>query len=148
MSNRVQRKVVEAVEQRGYRTGWNAEQFFARQIAKMQEELGELVRYVRDNRNLDICEESDLEFYIKRASQKARQIFDQEEMWIYAGIQQDDGITKKIKCEIMSKLADMQVVLYVMAEAFSEITSEPFDIETTALVKATNDIERGVRNEN
>ena len=40
----LQKMVAKAIQQRGYRQGWNDGQFAARQVAKVQEELGERQR--------------------------------------------------------------------------------------------------------
>lgn len=43
------------------------------------------------------------------------------------------------------ELADIQVVVFCLAEALAEMTGRPFDVTRAAFDKATQDIERGVR---
>lgn len=129
-----QNQVAENTRLRGYRQRWTAQQFAARQVAKLQEELGELARYVRVGVgqvtpwwNMDIT----------HAARMCREVFDEFDVWKHADIVSID----KAKAE----LADLQVVIFNLANALAEISGEAFDVVQSAVDKSTADIERGVR---
>jgi len=137
---REQKAVADATVRRGYRKGWTNEQFLARQCAKLQEELAEIVQCVNVSGNRDIA----LHTAITYAGSVARKYFDDHDYWIW-----QSTITRKRKeriAQLKKEIADCQVVLFNMADAIGEITGEPFDLVGAAVEKATADIERGIRN--
>jgi NTP pyrophosphatase (non-canonical NTP hydrolase) len=124
-----QQEVYAAVVERGYREGWTAEQFAARQVAKLQEELGELNHTIRQGHAVSTA--------IDEAAHTAQKHFDHWEHWGLTFV----GFPKRAQQE----LADIQVVVFSLAAAIAEITGEPFDVVEAAREKATADVERGVR---
>ena len=124
-----QQKVYTQTVLRGYREGWTPEQFLARQISKLAEELAEVVYCVR---GLD----TNLALAILHAGSIARTQFDDKEYW-------QDNI--EIKDGIESEIADCQVVVFNMAESLTEITGQMFDVSEAAVEKSSADKERGVR---
>ena len=129
-----QRAIYDAVAQRGYRYGWTAEQFAARQVCKLSEELCEL--------NAGFCLPEE---YWRTLAPGSRYVFaglfDDKAKWL----EEPEGLED---CDIESakdELADLQVVVMCLAEALGEICGEPFDVVRAALDKATADVERGVR---
>lgn len=134
-----QSKVYEAVKKRGYRDGWTPEQYLARQIAKMVEELIELKLTISIQHPGDSL--SNPEWYHRlniNIQQYARCAFDNYGTgeWFV-----DIHDLKQAKKEA----ADLQVVLFQIAEAIGEIDGKPFDVVQAAVDKAQKDIERGVR---
>lgn len=117
------------VAARGYRDGWTAEQFVARQLAKLTEELGEAARLVTpasyEHRNLDAWLEA-----LQDAGIAARFAFDDKSAWT--------GLIH-ISRLAPAELADMLVVLFAAAEALD------FDIVQAAIDKSSTDVARGVR---
>jgi hypothetical protein len=134
----VQQQVAAAVAARGYRKGWTTEQFAARQVAKLMEELGELAEMFflstkcnREGNNLDNL--------IDGAATFAGERFDDPDDWAEARpIQGTIRFAKK-------ELADIQVIVFTLAQALSEIEGDPLDSAQAALAKAAADIGRGVR---
>lgn len=132
-----QDEVAAAVTERGYRAGWTAGQFAARQIAKLQEELGELAELTATDA-----------FYLKpwwlphvrEAARKCKWAFDSAEHWWKHAIIADVERAKE-------ELADLQVVIFCLADALGEISGEPYDVVQAAVEKAQEDVERGVRQE-
>ena len=125
-----QQRVYFETAARGYRDGWTPEQFVARQIAKLAEELAEASWY------LDGDIDGELMNAIRVAGRLARQAFDNQSLW-KGDIEIADGIE--------TELADCQVVLYNVAEGLTEITGKAFDISGEAIRKAKSDKKRGVR---
>ena len=128
--------VYEAVRDRGYRNGWTTKEFLARQIAKMQEELGEL-SYLVVHPNAQLG--ADIEF----VSSGARKDFDEgKEFWekMVADINEDEFP------KLFQEIADMQVVLCCMWGVARELASrDSGDLMEWALKKAQADVDRGVR---
>ena len=110
------------VAARGYRDGWTAEQFVARQLAKLTEELAEAVSGTRVFGGWTNC--------LIYAGSLARQRFDEPFYW---------RNVKEISEDIRSELADMQVVLFAAAAALE------FDVVQAAIDKSGADVARGVR---
>ena len=128
-----QREIYEAVVARGYRKGWTAEQFAARQVAKLAEELGELLHHVHQERYTD----SPFEWSLKATADQAREAFDASS-WENAAIESPQ--------DAMSELADIVVVACCLAEAIGEYDFDSTgDLMEMALEKATADVARGVR---
>jgi len=127
-----QQKIAALIAKRGYRDGWTPEQFIARQVVKLQEELGELTGGV------DVPQWS--LYAMQLAAQRARGAFDNEALWNY-----DIDVNVNV---MRSELADLVVVACVLAEALAEMSGQPFDVMAAALEKAQADVERGVREEN
>ena len=126
---REQNQVAENTAARGYRDGWTAEQFAARQVCKMVEELDEL----------DACFGSyghGWRYDLEISAQNARDKFDSD-VW-------DDVEIWQVK-KAQQELADLQVVIFNRAAALGEIAGEPFDVVHAAVAKSAADVERGVR---
>lgn len=130
--NNPQGVVYSAVEDRGYTKGWTDEQFAARQMAKLIEEMGELSELAKSQFGVPPA----YALHLHGAAVLARDIFDKGD-WGGAVITS----VEKAKEE----LADIQVVLFCMAEAISRMENEEFDIIKSAVSKAIGDITRGVR---
>lgn len=139
-SRKAQKLIAEATDRRGYRIGWRLDQFVARQIAKLQEELAEMAQHASDNRDYG-DEGTDLEFRIQQAGQKARQIFDTPLWWATSGFKDDERSLEAIRREA----TDCMVVLFNIAAAVDEMSEHPFDIVEEAVAKAKADVKRGVR---
>lgn len=128
----LQEQIYDAVIERGYgpkEQGLTREQFAARQIAKMFEELLELAETVSiDGKTLD---ELLLGWYAGDVKRLAKEFFDKREIWTKAELAER---------EFIKELAD-SVPLFNAAEALG--------VSLLALCrdKAMRDIERGVRND-
>ena len=83
-----QKMVADAVSARGYRDGWNADQFAARQLAKLIEETAEASEWVH-----------------------GVEIFDNSGAWDWIEV---DALARFFLCE---EVADIQVVLFALADA-------------------------------
>ena len=116
------------VAARGYRDGWTAEQFVARQLAKLTEELGESLDQLAGLPRL-----ADVDWLTAgyTVGQTARQPFDHKEIWFSVYLENPD--------RLRSELADMQVVLFAAAAALD------FDVVQAAIDKSGADVARGVR---
>jgi len=122
-----QKEIADSVRARGYRDGWTDEQFAARQVAKLVEELGELCCYIDSNYG-------EMRTWEKRlidASWYSRNEFDNSDCWGNARVVEVDKVAEE--------LADILVVVYNLADAIG------VDVNEMALEKATADIDRGVR---
>jgi len=118
--------VVDCVDKRGYRKGWTDEEFLARQLVKLLEELGELAECMilpQQVRNL-----------LVPASREAKVLFDNKEIWSGARWRGE-----KDKINAVQEIADMQVVLFCAADAMK------VDSSAQAASKAQKDVERGTR---
>ena len=124
-----QSAIIAAVERRGYREGWTDEQFAARQVAKLTEELGELMGHIWQLGQAN--GPSRWEDKIFWASVNAKPAFDYGK-WENAEVTDADAA--------ISELADIIVVACCLADALGEP-----DIMARALEKAQNDVGRGVR---
>lgn len=129
-----QERVYQSVSDRGYTRNWTDDQFLARQLAKLTEEVAEAVGGVAVDAwtpTQDWLEQ------LHWAGQSARAAFDDAEMWDNAG--PEDAVA------LRKELADCQVVLFCAAQALARHTGESFDVVTAAVEKATADVTRGVR---
>lgn len=129
-----QNQVAENTRKRGYRQRWTAQQFAARQVCKLAEELGELSSCVvvgtgRRRPWWDLV--------LQKSGREAREAFDEFDTWKHAQI----CATSEAKAE----LADLQVVIFNLAQALGEITDQEFDVVQAAVEKSAADIGRGVR---
>ena len=131
-----QDKVAQAVRERGYYEKpngdpWTSEQLAARQVAKLAEELGELVECIAafgwDGHRQRYGYEWLLEGAVR---QSARDQFDSDH-WHGAVVLNAYGAA--------SELADLQVVLFTLADALG------VDAVELAVEKAERDKTRGVR---
>jgi NTP pyrophosphatase (non-canonical NTP hydrolase) len=117
------------VAARGYRDGWTAEQFVARQLAKLTEEIGEAVEQVHPGEA-----PSALYRWFDHAGdayKAARRVFDTPDLWRKTYIIDPNAVR--------SELADMLVVLFAAAQALD------FDAVQAAIDKSSADVARGVR---
>lgn len=124
--SQLQAIVYAAVEARGYTDNLTQTQFVAKQIAKLQEELAEFADFCK----LPVRLQTD----IICAGEQARRTFDMPRAWAMAYCFDRDAACKE--------LADIAIVVLCAAEALR------FDVLDAALLKATQDIGRGVRNGN
>ena len=126
----IQKQVSDLVAQRGYQEGWTIEQFMARQVAKAAEELGEIA--------LLITMPEQLQAMIAATGRIAGVQFDRTEAWLR-------DVTSDAPDRLAVEMADLQVVLLCMTEAFRRRYDEGFDVLQAALQKAARDVARGVR---
>lgn len=113
------------VAARGYMAGWTTEQFVARQLAKLTEELSEALACMHDP-----GWHHEWTYDAHMAGRLAREDFDRKVLW--------DTVTVDAYA-LRSELADMQVVLFAAAAALE------FDITQAAIDKSSADVPRGVR---
>ena len=119
------------VAARGYRDGWTVDEFVARQLAKMQEELGEAIEHT------DCNDEPQNRLFIllsnnaTMAGERGKAAFDDKGCWTGVMIRGLDALR--------SELADMLVVLFAAAQALD------FDVVQAAIDKSSADVARGVR---
>jgi hypothetical protein len=103
-----QRKVADSVAKRGYRDGWTAEQFLARQVCKLVEELAELtltVAKIWPGGRLYWAWQQRLD----KAGIAARLSFDDPAEWADVAVLDINAA--------MEEAADMQVFLFNIAAA-------------------------------
>jgi len=137
-----QQAVAAAVAIRGYREGYTAHQFAARQVAKLAEELLEVAEhmawpaYPETNTNSNI---KAMLGDIDTAGTMAKRVFNNPDSWA----DQPDSAVDPLP--MIAELADLQVAIFCLAGALAEITGQPVDIVALARDKATADIDRGVR---
>jgi NTP pyrophosphatase (non-canonical NTP hydrolase) len=134
-----QNQVTQNTADRGYRDGWTAEQFAARQVCKLIEELGELARCFWLPK---VSPRTRIDQLMIDLSGEAKWIFDDDTLWDDHPI---DGVGIASTIYARSELADLQVVVFNLAAALAEITGEPFDVVQAAVDKSTADVKRGVR---
>jgi len=125
-----QQQVARAVAQRGYRDGWTAEQFAARQVCKLAEELAELGAHFRGNHQYTV------EVQLEQLGIDAKLAFD-EGNWTNAEVRNPRAA--------LEELADVMVVVFCLAEALGEMLNERVDVVALAMAKANTDMVRGVR---
>ena len=123
--NDAQDTVAANVAARGYRDGWTQEEFVARQLAKMTEELAEAFWYTSG------MERTDWAAGLPDVGEAARYAFDDKEAWSKARIAKPDALR--------AELTDMMVVLLAAADALG------FYILPAAIEKSSADVARGVR---
>lgn len=139
-----QKAVYKSVVERGYHEGYLPEQFLYRQLFKMTEELAEAVEAMGARTDLQTDGKDSyyklFEFLrtMEEAGSLARDLFDNADPAIYKKQPSD---FKGFK----SEMSDMQVVLFCMAEAYSDSTADYCDVTDEAMYKAIKDVERGVR---
>ena len=129
------------VRERGYVDKWTAFAFIARQIAKMQEELGELADIV-------LCGPTSHCLWrdINLARDTARSLFDDggHEFWDEAFIADYEN-KGTFTGEIRRELDDMFVVLCCIRATVERIDGKKSDWDIRAIAKSRGDILRGVR---
>jgi hypothetical protein len=127
-TDEVQRIVAAAVAARGYRNGWTAEQFAARQVAKFTEELAEYAKCFSFSHGGPISLE------LIELGAKSRKVFDRPSYAPTWRLVKLDNAERA-----RAELADLQVVILAAADALG------FDVLEAARVKAEADVQRGVR---
>lgn len=127
-SMRSQNKVAQLTIKRGYRDGWTDNQFAARQVAKLIEEVAELAD------DFDF-QHPDIYWKIQRAGEMARRAFDNKSIW------SDSGVLG----HAIDELADILVVVFNLADAIGKIRGKEVNIIQMAIDKASSDVKRGVR---
>ncbi|MBK8113228.1 MAG: hypothetical protein IPK44_01265 [Candidatus Accumulibacter sp.] len=110
------------VAARGYRDGWTAEQFVARQLCKLQEETGEAVGCLTTSKYWAGHSED--------AGESAAKAFRDRDAWLAPMVDFS---------KLRSELADVLVVLFAAAQALD------FDVVQAAIDKSSADVARGVR---
>lgn len=127
--NEAQDTVAANVAARGYRDGWTQEQFVARQLCKLTEELAEAARQITPS-TYEHCGLSGWLEALQDAGIAARLAFDERSEW-----------TGKIHISRLAsaELTDMMVVLLAAADALG------FYILPAAIEKSSADVARGVR---
>lgn len=134
-----QSRIAAAVEARGYRKGWTDEQFAARQICKLVEELGELASAISLRRTGSIAWHGWLEA-LKRASVAARAAFDFPPPDKKDPYSNSWGHIDTVDHEVIKQeLPDLIVIISVLAQLVG------LNVLDAALDKSEKDIERGVR---
>lgn len=123
------------VAERGYRAGWTAPQFAARQVAKLQEELAEAARCFDFDAGADLT--SSVQAHMNTAGVVARLMFDDHGAW--------SNVELLDLAELKRELADVQVVVFALAAVIGELDGQPFNVAQAALDKARADTGRGVR---
>ena len=130
--DRLQARVAAAVARRGYRRGWTPVAFFARQVVKLQEELGEVVEAMAWRMPIHAAAR------ILAAADVARLEFRIGHDW------PREDPPREVLEKLREELADLQVVVYNMATALGEMLGEDVDSGREAAAKAERDVERGV----
>jgi NTP pyrophosphatase (non-canonical NTP hydrolase) len=124
-----QEQVYDLVAQRGYRAQWTTREFIARQVAKLAEELGEAARVVELPGRLGNL--------ITATGIIAGYTFDQQGEWY--------ELTNVDVDALQTELADIQVVVFCLAQALTELAGDDYNVVRAALAKATTDVLRGKR---
>lgn len=127
MSTGEQDRVYEAIAARGDTNGWTREQFAARQMAKLVQEIAELAEHVRGGSK----EWEWMMMSLRNAGTYARWALADADAWRNARITDLGALV----CE----LPDVQVPVFCLA------TTVRLDIVRAAVEKAEADVERGVR---
>lgn len=144
-----QRLVFEAVVARGYLDPWTLIEFVHRQLWKLQEELAELfdaAGYTALNHLTHDDERDDAEKIarqVESAGKTARSYFTAQTPEFYKILPDIPMNPAKVAAE----LADMQVVLFCLAQALQTGWEEleHFNVNEMALAKSRFDIRRGIR---
>lgn len=128
--NETQSIVTANVAARGYRDGWTTEQFVARQLCKLTEELDEAAHQVV---SFEPQVRSILWWLdeLNDSGQRARIAFDDQDKW--------ENVTIFDPFALRSELADMMVVICAAADALES------DVIQAAIDKSAVDVARGVR---
>jgi len=132
---REQDLVADAVRRRGYYqredgTWWEPEQLACRQVAKLTEELAEMSRHASQlgENAMGWQQRAGWEHRLEDAGDMARTAFDR-----------GDWAGASVRDELAQEAADLQVVLFTLADALD------FDVVQLALDKSREDVRRGVR---
>lgn len=128
----MQRRVRGVVEARGYFRGWSGRQLALRQAAKLVEETAELGQAVQGYLPPALWS------LLEGAGSMARWHFERG-YWVDVNFDADTLRT------MVRELADVQVVVWCLAEVLGELLGEQVDIGGVAAAKAEADVERGVR---
>ena len=131
-----QAEIVANVDARGYRVKrdgirWTDEQYAARQVCKLGEELGELVTHVRILAGVRTYSPAWV-YELGAGRSECKDAFDNEQQW-------KRNFLLAYPDAAASEAADMLVVLYNLADALG------VDLNALALEKSKSDVERGVR---
>lgn len=125
-----QQEVYALVVERGYHAGYSEDQFAARQIVKLGEELAELATAFKLPEPMAVM--------LRALGNQARHVFD---CGAWKGARLDQHHAERVLVE----LADLQVVLFVLAESISRVSGLEFNLLAAAMQKAASDVERGTR---
>ena len=139
-SRKPQRRVYNNVAERGYTEGWTDEQFAARQLFKMLEEIGELAQSFYGLPGIAYPPaEHNVPAVLYNIAMVFKSAFDRPDVWGNANIPEEECRRAK------QELSDIQVVVFCLAQALERLSGEPFDVVAAAVVKSREDVERGVR---
>ena len=144
----LQTAVYTAVARRGYMDGWTAFQALHRQLAKLTEELAEVVEAS------DFMPIDGFAYLAVEAGKAGRRVFDlntpHQPPWAeFADIH--PALQVEAAARMSKELTDMQVVVLCAAELVGKVLAEAgvedsyFDVLAAAQKKATADVRRGVR---
>jgi NTP pyrophosphatase (non-canonical NTP hydrolase) len=141
-----QQFVHSAVVARGYHKDWLEREFVVRQILKLSEELVEVLSGItllrQEMLHLDVRSKIEPIWMesIRDTGELCRKMFDVDRSaWDLVKIELDLDTLR-------DELADMQVVIYALAEEINLMdSSHPYDVETAAREKSIDDIPRGIR---
>lgn len=126
---RPQERIYNSIAKRGYVDGLEPEQFLARQVAKLTEELTEVAHEL----HLPVRLQTDL----YEVAHQAKRMFDNKELWKRYKVKNLDKLKKE--------MADCMVVLLGMAHTIELYEDKYFDLVGVAVEKAKSDEGRGVR---
>jgi hypothetical protein len=132
-----QQDVAGPVTQRGDREGWTPEQFIARQSSSSPARSPGWPKRLANWRSTWTCQ-GRLGPLIASTGTIARWTFDQDQAW-------QDGVTSCAPHALMAELADVQVVVFCLAEELARPTGEDYDVIEHALVNVAGDTMRGKR---
>jgi NTP pyrophosphatase (non-canonical NTP hydrolase) len=121
---------------RGYAEGWTDEQFAARQLAKLTEEVGELGDWIAQDTWEEMSPGLKRAHTLYWARHFAKQEFD-------SGNWKNARVTNIEQSKV--ELADIQVVVFCLAQVLAQLSGEPFDVIAAAVEKSGKDVKRGVR---
>lgn len=121
------------VKERGYLEGWTDAQAALLQIAKMEEEAAELAFTLAV---IDGPTPSYLSS-IHATGYACRQAFDSPRQFRCDKVHNLE--------EAKAELADVQVVVFVLAEILKQMTGDDFDVVAAAEAKVRKDVGRGTR---
>ena len=135
---KAQKQVSKNIEARGCYEGYTPVALLARHIAKLAEELEELMYGIHYHSSPDMA---NFEYHLQTAGEKARSEFDHSKKWNESQFAMNERYSTPY---IKNELADIQVIVFSMAQLINNNFGE-YDVTQAALDKSEADIERGVR---
>jgi hypothetical protein len=138
--NTPQSIVHENCRSRGYVNSWSYGAFLVRNVFKIIEEVWELYGTILVNKPTSIIL-TNIDFHLREAAIRA------ETQFIAAIKNQTPDINPVNMDDVKKELADVQVVVFNIAAALSELSGSYFDVVQAAVDKSESDIKRGIKNE-